>query len=154
MSNKYKVLLVSTALLSAYAFGRWSAPEKLKIETKTVEVEKKVENSEANKHKETTTTESVKPDGTKETVIRVVEDTNKKTAETYVTAVKTDTLKEVTKSSSKMHLSLLTGATLNLSTTNPIIFGGSFSREVLGLINLGVWAMSNKTGGFSIGLSF
>lgn len=152
MTNKTKVIIACAALLAAYAFGRFSAPEKVKTEIKTVEVEKKAESTDANKHKETTQTTVTHKDGTTETVTKTVEDTSKKTKETDNLSLTQDKTKEIIYSSNPVNISVLTGSTLSFSS-NPIIYGGMISRKIIGPVTIGIWGMSNRTGGFTLGLS-
>ena len=157
METKYKVVICSVVVLTSFAFGRFSAPEKVRIETKTVEVEKKTEQKEtaANQHKEVTVTEVVKPDGTKETTTKTTEDIIRKTdtVDKVVDAKEADTSKEVTRGSSKVTVSALAG--INLSDpTKPPVLGASVTKPMLGPITTGLWGFTDKTVGVSIGLTF
>lgn len=155
------IVIVSLILAStAYAAGRWSAPERVQIVTKTVEVEKKVIDAktdlEKDKHKETVVTETVNPDGTKSTVTKTVEDTKtgKKTETSTVddTSKASDTVKETLYSSSKVTVSLLAG----MSLSGPItpVYGLSLTRPVLGPITFGAWGLTSGVVGLSVGLTF
>lgn len=160
MSVRNSAIAAIIIAVTFAAIGRWTAPEKIKTETKIVEVEKKTEHSDTeadkNKHKETTTHEITRPDGTKETTTTVVEDSN---ANRHNTTDKTDDKsksedisKEVTKSGSKLTLSALAG--VKVSDPTGMIYGGHVTKDILGPINIGVWGMSNNTAGLSIGLTF
>jgi NCAIR mutase (PurE)-related protein len=157
MNKKY--LLAGVGILAAFAFGRYSAPEKVKIETKVVEVEKKSENkstdTDRNKRKETTVTETVYPDGRKETKTEVVEttQTERKTDTSVVTEREKDAAEtKETSRSGKVSLSALTG--VDVTNLNAPIFGAHLLTNVLGPVTIGVWGLSNATGGLSLGLSF
>lgn len=160
MTTKIKVIIVSISILTAYAFGRYSAPEKIITETKIVEVEKKHEetktDSDRDKHKETTTVEKTLPDGSKETTTTVVEDTHsdKKTDKSADSDrnTTTDTKKEVVNSSGRVTISALAGAPIT-SLGTPV-YGGSVTKNILGPIVGGVWALTNGTVGVSLGLQF
>lgn len=160
MTTKSKIIIASIALLTSYAFGRWSAPEKVKIETKIVEVEKKTETSKTdtdrNKHKETTVTETTRPDGTKETTTKTVEDTQtdrktntSKTDDTTITESKS---KEVTYSSSKVTVSALAG--VNVLKGGLPDYGASLTKPILGPITVGAFAFQSGMVGCSLGLTF
>jgi hypothetical protein len=47
---------------------------------------------------------------------------------------------------------LLTG--MSLSSLGTPIYGGMLSKQLLGPISIGVWGLSNATGGFALGISF
>ncbi len=155
MSNKYKVLIAIVLLATAYATGRYMAPEKVKTEVKIVEVDRKTSTTDTNtnKHKETKVTETVLPDGTKKTETTTIEDSNRQSDRTSVTdSKKTETDKtEIVKSSSHLVVSALLGADFSNSTQ---VYGASATKNLIGPITLGAWGLSNATGGFSIGLSF
>lgn len=150
MTKKQWVALGLT-ILAAFAFGRWSAPDKIK----TVEVEKQTsaKDSEAdrNKHKDTTVTEKVNSDGSKETTTHTVEDTEatKKTSESSISESTRE--KDVEKTSSKVTISVLAGTSL---MSPQITYGASVYRPVLGPIGIGVWGLQSGTFGASIGISF
>ena len=73
MTTLEKSILIGSAILLALAVGRCTAPEKVRVETKTVTVEKVVTETET--HKKTTVTDVIKPDGTRETVTVSTNDT-------------------------------------------------------------------------------
>lgn len=136
---KYFVVMVIVVVVS-YSFGRYMAPEKVRteIQTVTVEVEKKVNKKQKVYIRENT-------DGSKETVI--VTDTT--TDERSKGAQRTDS-KEVVSSKDKLNVSILAGSSLSLQ---PIV-GASAHKNFIGPITLGVWGLSNGTGGLSVGLNF
>ncbi len=157
VDSKHKGIAIAAlliALLVSFAFGRFLGPEKVRVETKTVEAEKKTDivKTDTDRHKETTITQTVSPDGTKQTVTRITEDTTKKTDSKDVTtdSKTSDTVKEVTRSASKVTLSAL-GGIYDLKTP---VYGGSITKPMLGPIAVGVWGLSNFTVGVSIGLTF
>lgn len=162
MSTKYKVIAGVVAIIVAFGFGRWSAPQSVKTETKTAETdtsktdtEKEVEK---HKHTSTTTTDVTKPDGTKEHTTTTTEDTDnvkkdKQVAETDKTK-STETSKEVTKSASRLTLSALAGAKLSLSSPVTPIYGGMVSKDVFGPISVGAFGLSSGVGGIAVGISF
>lgn len=157
MENKTKIIIASVALLIAFAFGRYSAPEHVKIETKIVEIEKKVVDTDTlrDKHREIVVKEVVRPDGTKEKVTTTVEDSNtsRKTRTEEETSRTEEKLEEITRGS-KVTLAALVGAPLSLSSPATPIYGGLIYKPILGPIGVGAWGFSNATFGASIGLSF
>ncbi len=146
MSPKAKYGLLVFGLLAAFAAGRASSPEKVKIEKEIVEVEKKVED----KHKEIVKVEVVRPDGTKETTTKTVEDTTK----TSDKSKDAKTSEERTAASSKLSVNALVGAPFNLSGGLTPVYGGHIHRALIGPLELGLWGMTNATAGISIGLTF
>lgn len=159
MSVKSKVILTILSLLAAYGFGRWSAPEKVRVETKIVEVEKIIKDTKTDvnrdKHKQTTVVEVTKPDGTKETTTTTIEDTktDKTTEGSSVTEKKVDseTVKEITRASAKVTLSALYGAPV---TGGKPVYGGVITKPFLGPLSAGAFLLTPSTLGLSLGLTF
>lgn len=161
METKTKIIIATISLITAFAFGRYSVPERVKIETKIVEVEKKTsdKNSEAerNKKKTTETKETVKPDGTRETTTKTTEETevSKKNNEhsTDETSKNSESSKEVISGQSKTSLNVLAGIKVS-DITGGLIYGVSVTKPILGPISIGVWGLTNSTIGASVGLLF
>ena len=152
MTTKQMLIIGAVALLTAFAVGRWSAPEKVKIQT--VEVEKKTEDKKIaiDDNKVTTITETDKPDGTKvkQTIITDAKKTNvsdKKEDDTTKTMTK-----EIDKSSSKLTLSLLAG--VNVSNPTSVAYGIAITRPILGPITVGLFGFQTGVIGASVGLTF
>lgn len=160
MTTKTSVIISAVAMLGAFAAGRWAAPEKIRIETKTVEVERKTEqtktDTERDRRRETVVTEVERPDGTKERTTKTVEETQttKKTDRTATDDIKTtqSTSEETTRGTSKVTISALAG----IPTTAPgvPVYGLHVSKPILGPITVGFWGLSDTTVGCSLGLTF
>jgi hypothetical protein len=157
MSTKTIIIVFVVAVACAFASGRLLAP--VKVVTKVVEVEKKVETTATQKdeHKETTVVETQRPDGTKQTTTKIVEDasTHAKTAETDQT--NKSSVSEVTRDSSSLSISLLAGAPLTLNGGLGVglpAYGVHVSKRILGPISVGAFGFSNGLAGVSVGLSF
>ena len=149
MSNKLKLLACCLVVVAAFAAGRWAAPEKVRTETKIVEVEKKT--SKKDEHRETTTTDVVKPDGTHTSTTTVVEDNHEgTTSDTSLTEVDK---KEVTRGTSKVTISALAGIR-PFDLTTPPVYGASITKPILGPLAVGAFFLTNGTVGASIGLTF
>jgi hypothetical protein len=152
MSTKQIVIICVIALLGAFAAGRWSAPEKIKIQT--VEVEKKTNEKQVavDDHKVTTITETDKPDGTK-VKTTVIADNSKTKVDDKSTDDTTKTMtKEVDKSSSKVTISLL--ASMHLSSPGLPIYGAAVTKPILGPLTVGIFGFQDSTAGVSVGLTF
>lgn len=165
----YRALAIGAAVLTAFATGRWFAPTKVITETKTVTVEVETKDTknatsvdkDRDRHVERETIEVVRPDGTRETKTRVVENSSTDTHRVSSTTESTtssstnerDTRTETTRESGRVNLSVLGGIKLNDFAAGPKI-GGHVSRNILGPITLGVWGMNDLTFGASVGLSF
>lgn len=146
MSTKVKVSLVVVFALATFAFGRYSSPEKIRIETKTIEVEKIVY-VEREKHKETTVV--TRPDGSKEE--HTVEDTKTSKKEDGKSK-ESSSLSESTSHGPKTNLSALAG--VPFSDLRAPVYGLAATRSFIGPISAGVWALTSGTAGVSFGLSF
>ncbi len=157
LTEKTKAIGGLILLALSFATGRYLTPDKIKIETKIVEVEKKTSDSDTNrdKHRETITVEKTLPDGTTEKTTKTTEDTqtDRKTHSTDDLTKTETTSKEITKGD-KVTVAALTGVDINLSGTSPIIYGGIVSKPILGPVTVGVWGLSNATAGLALGLTF
>ena len=128
-------------IVIAFYCGRHSAPERTKIEIKTVEVEKVVTKAE---HKTIKIKQNT--DGSKETVIVV--DTN--TAEQSKGRSTTEQ-KEVVSRGKRTNVSILAGTTVPLTGPH---YGISVQKELIGPFTFGIWGLTNSNVGISLGLSF
>lgn len=153
MTLKWKLALVAVALLSAFAFGRWSSPEKVVIKKEVVEVEKKTSNSDKDGKKDVETHIIEHPDGTKETIITSHSEWEKHHSSSTDNSTSTKDEKVVVSSSSKVTLSLLGGVNVNSLGSAPL-WGASLTKPILGPITVGAWGVSNGTVGASLGLTF
>lgn len=159
LSNRNKAIIVGVSLATAFVIGRYTVPEKVKIETKIVEVEKKSTDSDVgvktDKHKKVTITKTTKPDGEKTVTITKTDDdssdVNVNNKQTTQTTTDKDTLKEITAAGSKLTISALAG--FDLGTMKPT-YGASFTKPILGPITIGGFILSNGSCGGSLGLTF
>src|ERR1035437_826052 len=100
MDAKQIVLIGTVVLLAAFAVGRWSAPEKIK--TVTVTVEKKTDDKvvDIDNHKVTTITEVNKPDGTKTKTTVIADNSTTDIHDKTTDSISQTQTKEVDKTSS------------------------------------------------------
>lgn len=145
--NKNKIIIAVVLGIIIFAFGRWSAPEKVRIETKIVEVEKKESETKKKKHKKTVVVKN--PDGSETTTTIEDETTERKKKSDRLS--ENDSIEQTTKSTSRLNISALVGKD-PLSTN--LLYGGHVSRDLIGPVSVGVFGLSNKTAGFSLGLTF
>jgi hypothetical protein len=134
-----KYIAAVIVVVIAYAAGRYTAPEKIKTEIKTVEVEKVVTKVQ---HKKVVIREN--KDGSKETVI--ITDTKSDEKGKSNTDIKN---KEVTNKGS-FNISVLAGSSVPING----VLGVSATKSVLGPITVGAWGLTNGTAGLSVGLNF
>lgn len=156
MTLKTKLIIGTVGVLSAFAVGRYTVPEKVRIETKTVEVEKKTDttNTDQKKHQETVTVEVKKPDGTVETTTKTVVDTNtdRKTKDVESDTTTTDKLKEVTRGSSPVTILAVGG--IHLQGIPTPFYGATVSKPILGPFTVSVGGYSDATITAGVGLTF
>jgi hypothetical protein len=159
LSLKNKVIIVICYTAACVAIGRYATPTKVKVETKTITVEKKSDdkNTETKKqnHKKTVTHTTIEPNGKKDIVSVTTDDNDayntvdeKKDNSDNTTQ---NTASETTGPVDKVTISGLVG--IDFKTGQPI-YGGSVSRPILGPITLGLFGLSNLSCGMSIGLQF
>lgn len=155
MTTRAKIIIVSIAILAAFATGRFTVPEKVRIETKYVKVEKKTEKTVTDKDtkKKTVIHEVTHPDGKKEKITEIVEEsesTTKKNTKEKI-AEKNESSKEVTRGDSKVTVSVLSA----ISTSGGLPdFGLAITKPVLGPITIGIFGFRSALVGASLGLTF
>lgn len=161
LTRTHKIIIVSVAIVGSFALGRWATPERIKIETKTVEIERKTEDNKSKeiekKNIKIITKEETRADGTKTITTTTQDESTTETLKHDISIDEinksTDTIKEVTNSSSKTTISLMAGADVT-NIAGGISYGLSVSRPILGPLTIGAFGMSNKTGGVSVGITF
>lgn len=130
-------------LLAAFAFGRYTTPAKVETKTVTIEIEKVKQDT----HTDTKIVEVKKPDGT-----------ITKTTETKTDIVRTESKNEKTENTNqtiynKQSVTVSVLAGYNYSG-NELVYGASVSKPIIGPITIGLWGLTNRTFGASIGLQF
>jgi len=160
MTNQNKIYIGLAAFLGVFLFalGRYTTPVKTITVTKTVEVEKKTDDKATDKKDDKTIVivEVKKPDGTdtKTTTITDNKDNKSTDKSTDSTSISIDKSKEVVKSNDKLTVSILAGAVSNWSGLSSPTYGLMLSKPILGPIDIGTFAMTNKVLGFSLGVTF
>ena len=140
MTTTTKIIIAIIALITSFAIGRFMAPERVKTVIHTVEVEKIVVQI---KHEVQTIT--VKPDGTSTTT--TVTDTN---TNSHTDSNIADTSREVPVNKNIVSISALIGT--KVFPFSDRVYGASISKNIVGPIRLGVFGLSDKTFGMSLGL--
>lgn len=143
MTSQSKVIISVIVLAVVFTAGRQSVPEKIKTEIQTVEVEKVV-----TVVKKEIVTIKENPDGSKETTIITDTTTDSKTN----TNASNQTTEE-TKKGKKLNVSILAGTSPSFNLTE-LVYGASISKELIGPVTVGAWALTNKSIGLSVGLNF
>lgn len=147
MRLRYKLLLLSIALLLAFAAGRWLVPQKVKVITKVQTVVQTVVKHDT--HVRTVTIVTQKPDGTKITKTTVTHDSSTETG--VKVEHKKDHKKVVSTSQPQYEIAAIAGYDFH---TSHKVYGAMVSKQVLGPVNLGVWGLSNSEIGISVGVRF
>jgi len=152
MNTKY-IAIAAVVLATTFAVGRFSVSKKIEIKEveKIVYQEKIVKDKEIARHKTSTTTKS--PDGTETTT--TTEDTKLDTHSDTQTDIAKDT--EKSRIETPMNIGMRFDVLAGLDVTNPAggyLFGVHVSKQLIGPINFGIWALTNKTVGISAGLQY
>lgn len=159
-SSRSRLLYSVVALVVAFAFGRYTAPDRIEIKREIVTVE--VENKQTQKdqsidqNKKTTEIHVTRPDGT--TFKKKITQTEKKTdtqLNQTIEREKDTTQREskVVETSRRLSVSVIAGPDFT-NFAAPIVFGGHISRPFIGPISLGIWGLNSGVGGMSLGLQF
>jgi hypothetical protein len=138
------------ALVAGMLAGRYSAPEKIKVETVTVTKEVVIHAESKRLKKRKRIVESVDQNGRplKETLIETVE-----ASQGTTTASRDTTAKESKEIENRrgVSASLLIGLPLTEIARGPV-YGAALSKPFIGPFTLGVWGLSNLTFGFAVGV--
>lgn len=157
MSSKALIITAIVLFALGAAIGRYTVPEKVRVETKIVTVEKKTENknTDVKDHKKITVIEIDNKDGSKTKTTTTTDDSDKRVNDKTTDSIDTSqsSVTETIRGSSKVTISLLAGTKLSFSA-NPIVFGGIISKPLLGPITVSVYGLSDASGGFGLGLQF
>lgn len=153
MTINYKYVAAGVAILASFAFGRYSVKT---VTTQVVQTQKtdiKV-NQDSKVDDNKTTTITVKPDGTKTTVITDNKKTDTKTDSN--TQSVTDTKSTTTSGSNSGGSSFILSASAGIDITSPshLVYGLEASNKLIGPIRIGVFGMTNGLLGASLGLQF
>ena len=139
-NHKETVLGLALIVIIFYA-GRYTAPTKVETKTVTVEVEKE------QKHENKVVVQRIGKDGTTTVITHVITDTN-----TSINKIdRTDKVIENNKPSLNVY------AMAGLDVSNPqngFVFGAHVSKQILGPVSIGLFGLTNKTIGASVGFSF
>lgn len=158
IQTRYKVIIVVVTLAGSYAAGRWASPTKVITEIKTVEVEKKTDQTVADvkkqKHKKIVIVASEKPDGQKDSTTTITDDvssdSNSKTTQVDTENKTVDNKHEEDHPEPKTTIAALAG----ISTRDgQIQYGAQVYKPILGPFGVGVFGLGNATDGISCGLS-
>lgn len=151
MNTKQKWIGEALLLLVSYGFGYYTAPYKTEI--KTEETKSDSSKTDIDAHKTSVKVEETKPDGSKIVTTTTTNDIDKHVDKQDTRSMSTEETK--TKSTQPVTISALFGASLT-SGLGPatIVYGLSVSKPVLGPISIGIWGLTGKTFGASLGLQF
>jgi ABC-type oligopeptide transport system ATPase subunit len=150
MTPKEKAILILVVAAFSFAAGHYLTPVKVVTETKIVEVERKHEEIDTTKHKETKTVHRKNPDGSEETETTVVEDsTRRKERDTELSkdsSTKTETIRD------RSHLTVEALLSAPIKLNSSVAFGGHISYNILGPIRAGAFGFQDGRVGVSLGL--
>lgn len=153
MTIQTKVIIAVGAILTSFAFGRYSAKVTQKPDV-VRSVETKVDTqvkSDKDLHKETVVTQVKAKDGSETTTTVIKEDTITLVDKTQKAVTNTQTT--VTHASqSKTNISIL--AVTDISNLNKLSYGLSVDHSIVGPLTGRVFGLSNGVVGIGIGLDF
>lgn len=136
-------------LIIGVGIGHYSRPDKVTETSKSVTTDDKTIVTKEDDKKKTVIVE--KPDGT--TVTIITDDDKKSTDVKDDKTTDIEKTKETINNSNSFNISLLAGEHDITNPLQPSIYGVSLNRRFVGPVTVGLWALSDKSAGFSIGLS-
>jgi hypothetical protein len=148
--DKRVLIFIAALILSAFLAGRFSAPEKIKIQKETVTVASEVRDEEKSGEKVEVTTQITRPDGTKISRTRLETKHDSKIETSKETLNETKEKKEITNRQGVV-VSALIGLPLTDLSKGPV-YGASFSKQFIGPIHLGAFMFTDMRVGISLGL--
>ena len=146
--NQY--LIIIGAIVGAFLAGRYSAPDKIKIETVTVTKEVQVKDESQRVNQIERVIETTYPDG------RAVKETRIKTraamrrSESKAVEIATKENREI-ENRRGVVVSALMGLPFSSLSDGPV-YGAAFQKKFIGPISIGAWMLTNLTFGLSVGL--
>lgn len=152
LSLKNKIIIASIALLTAFAFGRYSVSTAPTVKTEDQTKIQDQKASDKDTHTQTTITTTKQPNGTVQTVEKIDVVTTTKSTE------KKDTQEDFKQTitplkQSKVNISILAANDFSKVQILPT-YGLSVNKEILGPITVGAFGFTNGTIGLSLGLNF
>lgn len=155
MGQNSKYLALAGAIIAAFFFGRFSAPEKIKTEKIALTQASSTNSKEQDSTQQKIVTQINRKDGTIIYRTRYIKSQEQLQSSTKENSTYTDDKKEVTNRRGVV-VSLLVGTPIDLGLLSTVI-GVSVQKEILGPINVGTWGIENKgsiTAGLSVGMEF
>jgi len=148
--NTRLILTGLGALVAAYLAGRFSAPVRVKVETKTEFVERVVIQKVESEEKTKTITEVTRPNGTKLKRTRI-----ESKRDSVLSASKDSQLKreekKITEYRRGVSVSALVGVPLD-NLAKGVVYGASLQKHFIGPLILGAWAFTDLRFGLSVGI--
>jgi F420-0:gamma-glutamyl ligase-like protein len=148
--NLNLVLLFIGAGIVGYLAGRFSAPERTKVETVTLTKEVQVQDESKRVNQIQRIVETTRPDGTTVKETRIKTRAASERIQSKTTEVASKESREI-ENRRGVNVSALIGLPLTEITKGPV-YGASISKPFIGPITLGVWGLTNFTFGLSVGL--
>ena len=147
MTSKNLFILIVVIAIGGFIAGRSTAP--VKIHEVTTEVVKQHEQQDSDSKKHITIIETTQPDGSKRKVTEVNQETKTDTTVQTDTNIKREST--TTFSAGSIHIQGLIGGYIPFSAP---IYGLSVSKQFIGPLSIGIWGLSDKTVGVSVGITF
>jgi lipopolysaccharide export LptBFGC system permease protein LptF len=157
VSLKTGAIVLVTVIAASFCVGRYSTPSKVVTKTQTVtnSTEDKVTNVADNKDE--TIEKTIEKDGTIKEEIHITDKSNSVTTDQKNSTTTTQSTTTTTNINSDWNISALaTPSRLDdtLINTGSMAYGVHIQRKIIGPFSVGVFGLSNKVYGLSIGGSF
>lgn len=146
-TNNKKLLVIGVSCLSFFALGRFSASQ---VQTTKVVNTNLEEQKNKSVHTQTTTITTKEPNGEVKTTTTtdIVANTEVNKKEEITSKIEQAPIKQ-----SKLNVSALLAVNTQHALDIPQ-YGLSVTKQVLGPITAGIWALNNGTIGLSVGMDF
>lgn len=158
--NIKKISIYLAILAAVFLIGRYSRPSKIITKTEIKEIVKivEVEKKKVDKDVVTEIIEITKPDGTKEKKTVIVDKSKEESEKTKLTEKEKAINKEkIVENGENWSARVMAGTqfdSISNFTKNGIILGLGVDRKIIGPFTAGVFMLTNKTVGVSIGAGF
>lgn len=149
MSNKQTIIALIAALITGLAIGHFTHPTSIvKTEQKTTAI---ADNKEIVKQDKSIITSTKKPDGT--VITTTHEDVTTTVQDAKHVNIADNKQESITYGQPKWAINALAVSRM-LSGSPGIVWGGQLTHRFLGPFQAGIFALSDKTVGVSLGISF
>jgi len=157
ISIKTSAIVLAVAVAASFCVGRYSTPSKVVTKTQTVAAQTDDSVTNVADDKDETIDKTIEKDGTIKEEIHITDKTDSTTTDQKTSTTTSNTETTKTNLNAEWNVSALaTPSRLDdvLINTGSMAYGIHVQRRIIGPFSIGVFGLSNKVYGLSVGASF